>query len=73
MYFSHLAAAGIAALGLLPKAALETWFFHDKVSAGQTLKLAIHTDTLLSHDSSFAGGRQLGGPENKIGGKQCQD
>lgn len=37
MYFSHLAAAGIVALGLLPKAALETWFFHDKVSAGQTL------------------------------------
>ena len=27
----------MAALGLLPKAALETWFFHDKVSAGQTL------------------------------------
>ena len=37
MYFSHLAAAAIAALGLLPKAALETWLFHDKVSAKRTL------------------------------------
>ena len=37
MYFSYLAAAAITAMGLLPKAALETWFFHDKVSAKRTL------------------------------------
>lgn len=28
-----------------------------------------HTHTLLSHDPYFARGRQLGGPENKTGGK----
>lgn len=37
MYFSYLAAAAITAMGLLPKAALETWSFHDKVSAKRTL------------------------------------
>lgn len=53
MYFSHLTAAAIAALGLLPKAALETWFFHDKASAKRTLLAWIFINIGIGVSFSF--------------------
>ena len=37
MHLPYLTAAIIAGLGLLPKAALEAWFFRDKESTKRTL------------------------------------